>query len=207
MSRNSRRFWPKWGIGIKINWCVATRIYTYFSRPYCEQPINQQGINCSRVHFDYHNRASILGHHNLSISLTRASWRSKPLKRNVVGRVVTFLPTRLTSRFIPEHEFRFAGITPFFGLFCRRWKVKTTLNQLFFVSSYFRKEYFVTLYRALRVFVTNSDPLTIGSARNCLIWSIKSVRDGLASRMRISTIISYLRTLHLGNSSTLCVHW
>lgn len=76
MSRNPRRFWPKWGIGIKINWCVATRVYAYFSRLYCEQPINQQGINCSGLHFDDHNRASMHGHHNLSISLTRASWRA-----------------------------------------------------------------------------------------------------------------------------------
>ena len=84
MSRNPRRFWPKWGIGIKINWCVATRVYAYFSRPYCEQPMNQQGIKCSGVHFDYHNRASILGHHNVSISLTRASWRANRSNENLL---------------------------------------------------------------------------------------------------------------------------
>ena len=117
------------------------------------------------------------------------------------------LPTRLTSRFIPEHEFRFARITPFFGFFKKGWKVKPAINQLFFIGSHFRKEYFVTLDRALRGSFTDSEPFTVGSARNHLIWSIKSVSDGLACRMGISTIVSYLGTLHLQNGNTLRVCW
>ena len=79
MSRNSRRFWPKWGINIKINWCIATRFYTYFSRTCRNQPRNQQGINCFKVHFDDHNCSSILDDLNLvdSSIMTSKPWNEK----------------------------------------------------------------------------------------------------------------------------------
>ena len=117
------------------------------------------------------------------------------------------LPTRLTSRFIPEHEFRFAGITPFFGFFKKGWKVKPAINQLFLSVRISEKSTSSPWIKHWEVPFTDSEPFTVGSARNHLIWSIKSVSDGLACRMGISTIVSYLGTLHLQNGNTLRVCW
>lgn len=107
---NSCRLPTKWGINSEINWCVATSVSTYFSGSRGAQSKNSPKFECFIVHCGNQNRSSMLGYENLSIWLTRGSWRSKPLERKVISWVVTSYRLGLHRDSYPNTSFVLLGL-------------------------------------------------------------------------------------------------
>ena len=84
MTINLCLFRARWGISKKINWCVATSVYTYFLESRGAQSKNSQCNNCFILHYGYLNRSSMQWQ-----SLYLVDWRSKLFERTVLSWVVT----------------------------------------------------------------------------------------------------------------------